>query len=235
MQITLSRLLTRTTPPLRAAFLLAAQLTSGIAAAALTTVLWNTAEPARVSIAPGTSLPRAVFTEAILTAELVFTSLAVAVDARTAPSPSLTPLAMGAALFTAQLVGLRWTGAAANPARAYGPAVVTGHWEGTHWIYWVGPLLGTVVAVLVFWAMGWLEAMREDDVEEVDEEGYDVEKDGDRGVVEDRGTVRLWHHRPGSSIFRGSLPNFEMVGGAASRGRDNSQRGGGGGFTEIRY
>jgi aquaporin Z len=36
-----------------------------------------------------------------------------------------------------------------NPARSLGPAIVSGEWQGW-WIYWVGPLIGTLVAVVVF-------------------------------------------------------------------------------------
>lgn len=38
------------------------------------------------------------------------------------------------------------SGACMNPARAFGPAIVSGHWE-YHWIYWVGPLTGALVTV----------------------------------------------------------------------------------------
>ena len=40
------------------------------------------------------------------------------------------------------------SGTSTNPARSLGPAVVSGQWEGW-WIYWVGPLLGTLGAILV--------------------------------------------------------------------------------------
>jgi aquaporin Z len=38
------------------------------------------------------------------------------------------------------------SGTSTNPARSLGPALVSGAWSGW-WIYWVGPLLGTLVAI----------------------------------------------------------------------------------------
>ena len=50
----------------------------------------------------------------------------------------------------AVMVGLEAgvSGTSTNPARTLGPAVVSGRWQGW-WIYWVGPLLGTCVGILV--------------------------------------------------------------------------------------
>jgi aquaporin Z len=39
------------------------------------------------------------------------------------------------------------SGTSTNPARSLGPAVVSGQWAGW-WIYWAGPLVGSVVACL---------------------------------------------------------------------------------------
>ncbi len=39
------------------------------------------------------------------------------------------------------------SGTSTNPARSLGPAVVSGQWEGW-WIYWVGPVLGALLAML---------------------------------------------------------------------------------------
>ena len=39
------------------------------------------------------------------------------------------------------------SGTSTNPARTVGPALISGRWEGW-WIYWVGPLIGTLAAIL---------------------------------------------------------------------------------------
>jgi aquaporin Z len=41
------------------------------------------------------------------------------------------------------------SGTSTNPARSLGPALISGEWE-SWWIYWVGPLVGTVLSVSVF-------------------------------------------------------------------------------------
>jgi aquaporin Z len=40
------------------------------------------------------------------------------------------------------------SGTSTNPARTFGPALISGRWEGW-WIYWVGPLIGTLAAIAV--------------------------------------------------------------------------------------
>jgi aquaporin Z len=39
------------------------------------------------------------------------------------------------------------SGTSTNPARSLGPALISGAWDGW-WIYWVGPLIGTLAAIL---------------------------------------------------------------------------------------
>ena len=41
------------------------------------------------------------------------------------------------------------SGTSTNPARSLGPSVISGQWQGW-WIYWIGPMLGTLLALLAF-------------------------------------------------------------------------------------
>jgi aquaporin related protein len=58
--------------------------------------------------------------------------------------PSSTGI--GLSLFVAELTGVYFTGGSLNPARSFGPAVVNTSFKHYHWIYWLGPMLGSIVA-----------------------------------------------------------------------------------------
>jgi aquaporin Z len=49
------------------------------------------------------------------------------------------------------------SGTSTNPARSLGPQVVSGDWRGW-WVYWVGPILGTVLGVLMY-KYSWLKRL----------------------------------------------------------------------------
>ena len=102
--------------------------------------------PVYTTLSNGTSVARGVFIEMFLTAELVFTIFMLAVEKNKATF--IAPLGIGLALFICHLAGVYYTGASLNPARSFGPAVVYGSFPGYHWIYWVGPFLGALLAVL---------------------------------------------------------------------------------------
>ncbi len=56
-------------------------------------------------------------------------------------------IAVGATIILCGLVALPLEGASMNPARSTGPAVATGDF-GSLWIYWLGPLIGSLLAVV---------------------------------------------------------------------------------------
>jgi len=82
-----------------------------------------------------------VWIEAILTFFLVSAVFGTAVSPE---APKIAGWGIGLAVFVAALVGGNMTGAALNPARAFGPAVISWTLNG-HAVYWIGPLLGAAV------------------------------------------------------------------------------------------
>lgn len=99
------------------------------------------------SLAAGVSPIMGMWLEAIMAFMLVIVICGTAVDPR-APK-GFAGLAIGLTLVGNILAGGSLTGAAFNPARAFGPALVAGHWQD-QWIYWVGPLLGGAIAALLY-------------------------------------------------------------------------------------
>lgn len=69
----------------------------------------------------------------------------------------LAPIGIGLALFVAELAGVMFTGGSLNPARSFGPDVILTTFDHYHWIYWVGPALGAVIAVLFYRFIKMLE------------------------------------------------------------------------------
>jgi MIP family channel proteins len=89
---------------------------------------------------------QAVVIEAVLTFFLVFVVYGTAVDAR---APKIGGLAIGLTVALDILFGGPLTGAAMNPARTFGPALASGHWNN-HAVYWLGPMLGGALAGLIY-------------------------------------------------------------------------------------
>jgi MIP family channel proteins len=89
---------------------------------------------------------KALLLEAIMTFFLVWAVWATAVDERGA-FKAIAGLAIGLTITIDVFVGGPITGAAMNPARAFGPELAGNTWTGW-WIYWVGPGLGALVAGL---------------------------------------------------------------------------------------
>ena len=58
----------------------------------------------------------------------------------------IAPVGIGLSLFIAELFGVYYTGGSLNPARTFGPCVVLHSFYSYHWIYWVGPILGSLLA-----------------------------------------------------------------------------------------
>jgi glycerol uptake facilitator-like aquaporin len=66
-----------------------------------------------------------------------------------ADSPRIGGFGIGLALMFDVLVGGSITGAAVNPARAFGPALISGNWV-SQGVYWVGPIVGGLLAAVLW-------------------------------------------------------------------------------------
>lgn len=97
----------------------------------------------------GITAGRGVIIEAVLTFFLMFTIYAVAVDHR-GVFKIVAGLTIGLVLTMDILMGGALTGAAMNPARAFGPALVSGDWTD-YWVYVAGPLIGAILAAGLYY------------------------------------------------------------------------------------
>jgi MIP family channel proteins len=149
--VTAAMWVTRRIDSIGAAGYVVAQLAGAVLAALMLTLLYpeglraaaNLGTPA---LGPTVDLLPAIGIEAVLTFFLVIVIFGTLVDRR---APLLGGLAIGLVITMDILAGGPLTGAAMNPARAFGPALVSGNWAD-HIVWWIGPLVGAVAAGLLY-------------------------------------------------------------------------------------
>ena len=98
---------------------------------------------------PGIGVPfsMALMMEIVLTFFLVFVVFGTAIDGR---APKVGGLFVGLTVTFDILAGGPISGAAMNPARYLGPALVSGNLQ-FFWLYWLGPLAGGAIAGLLYY------------------------------------------------------------------------------------
>lgn len=90
----------------------------------------------------------AILVEAVLTFFLAFVVYGTGIDPKGA-FKAVGGFAIGLTISIDIMVGGPITGAAMNPARWFGPAVVSGFFDNWY-VYWIGPLIGGTVAGLLY-------------------------------------------------------------------------------------
>uniref|UniRef100_A0A0B7ASU0 Aquaporin n=1 Tax=Arion vulgaris TaxID=1028688 RepID=A0A0B7ASU0_9EUPU len=94
------------------------------------------------------NLGQAIGVEMFITFVLVFTVFA-SCDSKRRDLNGSTPLSIGFAVTMCHLWAINYTGSSMNTARSFGPALVMGQWDN-HWVYWLGPIMGGVIAGLLY-------------------------------------------------------------------------------------
>lgn len=98
------------------------------------------------TIYSGLSFTTAIVIEAILTFFLMSAVMGTAVSTA---APKIGGFGIGLTLFFAIMVGGPFTGAALNPARAFGPAVISGNLDSLG-AYFIGPIVGALLAAFLW-------------------------------------------------------------------------------------
>jgi MIP family channel proteins len=151
-----------------AAIYIVAQLAGAVAGALLTKALLldegedvNYGTPSVSDIIDGKIVPGMVV-EAMGTFFLVWVIVGVAVNPRA--TKEWAALAIGTALGMGVMVLAPLTGAGFNPARSFGPALVSGEWGGADTfllVYVLAPVIGAIVACVLYFAVVLTPGKRE--------------------------------------------------------------------------
>ncbi|KAL0106383.1 hypothetical protein PUN28_016245 [Cardiocondyla obscurior] len=70
-------------------------------------------------------------------------------DPRNAKNTDSLPLKFGLCITGLCFAFVPISGCSLNPARSFGPAVWNNYWKN-HWIYWVGPITGAIIAAMIY-------------------------------------------------------------------------------------
>lgn len=163
--VTLGFMVTRKINPVAGVSYIVIQCLGGVTAALAVYAIFGGGESAvrwvsngTPSVAPNISSTSALLCEIIATFLLTFAVWGTAADPR---ARSVGGFAIGLAVAADILAIGPLTGASMNPQRSFGPTLVASLTGGgaslwsTHWIYWVGPCTGAVLAAVVYQLVLW--------------------------------------------------------------------------------
>lgn len=193
--VTLGMMLVGATGYSRGILIIISQILGGVAASGVVSAMMPNVLAVKTELGGGTTVVQGLFIEVccehlflsiltrgqmFLTAELVFTIFMLATEKH--EGTFIAPVGIGLSLFVAELMGVFYTGGSVNPARSFGPAVVTKSFTSYHWIYWIGPILGAMLAsvfYLLIKALEYESVNADNDPKKVLREKFDVERKHD--------------------------------------------------------
>lgn len=150
--VTLGVLLAGAISPLLALLYVICQLLgaiagAGFARAVLTKMTYNHINGGAHGLGNDVKVGSAILAELIATSVLVLAVQLTAVDSKT--KSAVAPIPIGFAVAVGVYAIGPISGGSLNPARSFGPAVVGSYWAD-HYVYWVGPIFGAVLASAIY-------------------------------------------------------------------------------------
>ena len=152
--VTIALWVTRRLGTLQSLFYCVAQLLGSLAAAYLLLAIvpeqvWRPIGMGTPDLAADLTRFHAMVLEGALAFLVVLAYFATALDERGAFG-KVAGFAVGLMIMADAIVGAPFVGtSAANPARSFGTALVSRHWQGQG-VFWVGPLFGGVIAGVIY-------------------------------------------------------------------------------------
>jgi len=142
--VTIAMMIIKAVSPFRGLLIILTQIIACIAASGVLIRLVPPESVSMTELGEGTSVVQGMFIEMFLTAQVVFSIFMLATEKH--KGTYIAPLGIGLAVFAAVLMGSYYTGASFNPARSFGTCLVHGKFTHYHWIYWVGPAMGSLLS-----------------------------------------------------------------------------------------
>lgn len=152
--VSLSLALTRTITPTRCIVMWIAQMLGGMSAGGAASGMTPGPVLYANTLGNNCSKTRGLFLEMFGTTILCLTVLMTAVEK--GESNFMCALPIGISLFISHLALTAYTGTGVNPARSFGAALAARSFPVYHWIYWIGPLLGALLAWFIWQILQWL-------------------------------------------------------------------------------
>jgi aquaporin NIP len=147
--VTIAFWLTGEFPGARVPAYIVAQLAGAAAASATHRALFGNVAHLGATI-PSSGAGQALGLEIVITFFLMLVIAALATDRRAVPGTAA--IAIGGYVALAATFSGPIAGASMNPARSFGPALLSGTWTA-HWVYWVGPIGGALLGGFAYLAI----------------------------------------------------------------------------------
>jgi len=142
--VTVAFLITKRMNAIDGIFYIIFQIIGGILAASVVFAIFGPAISSSVTLPADNNVIRAFLLETAMTFTLVYIVLTTAATASNKIAP-LAGLAIGLTLGFNVIFGGSISGGSLNPARSFGPALITGNLS-YNWIYWIAPVIGGLIA-----------------------------------------------------------------------------------------